>query len=926
MSKPPSWNQIRANTTTFAARWASESRESAEAQTFWNEFLAIFGIDRKRVAYFEQQARRTSTGGIGRIDLFWPGTLVAEHKSAHHNLADAEQQAIDYLGSLEPTSIPAFVLTSDFAHIRILDMAADTRFTVDLAHLPQEIERFGFIAGYTRRDFSPTPEADADVHAAKLMAGLYEELSKDGYGGHDASVLLTRLLFLLFGDDTGMWEKDLFFEFLETRTQPDGTDCGPELAHLFQILNTPELHRSPTLDDLLTRFPFVNGQLFSERIDIPSFDRGMRDELVSCCRFDWGAISPAVFGSMFQSVYSREARRLLGEHYTTELNILKVIGPLFLDDLRAEFDRSRDSVPRLRRLRDQLGHQRYLDPACGCGNFLVVAYREMRRLELDILRRLRDLTHDHQLSLDVALDLRVRLDQFYGIEIEEWPLRIAETAMFLVDRQADLALAQEFGQAPDRLPIEIASTIYLGNALRLEWRNLLEPTDEVLVFGNPPFVGMSLMSPEQQVDNRIAFTEPSRNVPGTGRLDYVACWYAKAISYMTGTRARSAFVSTSSITQGEQARVLQPFLLNRGFKIDFAHRTFRWSSELPEAAAVHVVIVGFSQGGQAKTKRLFDYPDLEGQPIYSTAENINFYLVDGEDITPQRRNAPLLPGLPIATQGSKPWDNGSLLVEVADYAAVAADPHAAKYLRPLRGARELLYGLDRWCLWLVGADPADIHASPVLRSRLRAVREFRAASKTLPVRAKASTPGLFTEIRQPAVEYLALPQTSSENREYIPGVYYPPDVIVTNGVFMWPEAPLWLFGYLQSATFMAWVRTFTGRLESRLQIAPGTVYFNFPFVRPTAAPLRRIESAAAGVLAARSAHGGATLADLYDPDAMPGDLRKAHNSLDSAIDALYGLRRPTEGQRVKVLLRVYEEMSAPLMSGGPKSRRIRSAM
>lgn len=922
MSKPPSWNQIRANAGAFVARWVDETSERAEAQTFWNEFVAIFGIDRKRVAYFEQEALRTSTGRRGQIDLFWPGTLVAEHKSADKNLYAAEGQALDYLGSIPPETFPEFILSSDFAHIRILHLGGENNpFTFPLGDLVKEIDRFGFIAGYAKREFSPEAERKADVEAARLMAGLYEELSKEGYEGHDASVLLTRLLFLLFGDDTGMWEKDLFVQFLETRTQSDGTDCGPQLAHLFQVLDTPEEKRAASLDDFLRRFPFVDGELFREQIHIPSFDRKMRSELLRCCHFDWGAISPAVFGSMFQSVYSREARRQLGEHYTTEPNILKVIGPLFLDDLSAEFERIRDDAVRLRRLRQRLGQMRFFDPACGCGNFLVVAYREMRRLELKILMRLRDLTDDHQLNLDVTLDLQVRLDQFYGIEIEEWPLRIAETAMFLADRQENLALAYEFGQAPDRLPIRIASTIRLGNAIRIDWSDILPPSDKVLVFGNPPFIGMSLMSPEQQADNRMAFEGFPGDHLRTGRLDYVACWYAKAVAYMRNTRSKAAFVSTNSITQGEQARALQPFLRNNGFKVDFAHRTFRWTSELPAAAVVHVVVIGFSEGGQAKVKRLFDYPTLDSQPIYSHAGNINFYLADGDDVTPERRVAPLLPDLPIATQGSKPWDDGFLIVEDVDYAEVAADPHASKYLRPLRGARELLYGLDRWCLWLVGVDPEDILASPLLRQRLDGVRRFRETSRTLSVQIKAGTPALFSENRQPSVRFLALPQTSSENRDYIPGTYYGPEVIVTNGIFMWPDAPLWLFAYLQSSAFMAWVRTFSGRLKSDLQIAPSTVYFTFPFVRPSSSRLVRLEALAAQVLAARACHPGSTLAALYAPDAMPADLRRAHNALDSAIDALYGLRRPTEGQRLNVLLRRYGELSSPLIPIIGRSRR-----
>lgn len=912
VGKPPSWNEIRANAALFAAEWADVTDENKEAQTFWNEFLQIFGVDRRRVATFEQRAQRTSTGGRGRIDVWWPGTLIAEHKSAGRDLADAERQALDYLESVDPAAFPGAVITSDFGHLRILDLTVagtPEAYEFPLRDLPTEIDRFGFIAGYRKRTFTSQQEAAATVQAARLMGRLYEQLARNGYEGHDASVLLTRLLFLLFGDDTGMWEKNLFAEYVDTRTGDDGSDLGSQLAALFQVLNRPAERRQRNTDDLLARFPYVNGGLFADPIDIPMCDREMRDELLTACAFDWGTISPAIFGSLFQAVKSREARRDLGEHYTTEKNILRLIGPLFLDELRAEFVQRYDSKIRLERLRQRLGTYRFFDPACGCGNFLVVAYRELRQLELDIMVRLRELTGDMSLTLDVTADLAVSLSQFYGIEVEEWPARIAETAMFLTDHQANLALAEQFGMAPERLPIEVTACIVNANALRIDWADICPATDDVVVLSNPPFIGMAYLSDEQQADNRRVFAEVDASGLRSGRLDYVACWYAKAVRYMEGTKARAGFVSTNSITQGEQARTMVPFLHRHGFVIDFAHRTFKWTSEAPGAAVVHVVIVGFSWGGTGRPKRLFDYANIAEDPVEVTARNINFYLVDADDIAPTRRTSPLVDGLPTAHKGSQPTDGNHLTVTADDYAEVAADPRAKKYLRPYRQTTEMLYGVNRWCLWLVDADPADIAHSPVLRERLARVAETRRSSRTASVRDQAATPALFTQIRQPATRYVAMPEVSSANRDYIPACFYDPDTIAGNKLIVWPDAPLWLFGYLQSAAFTTWVKAYAGRLKSDPSISPGLTYFTFPFVTPDGGQRQRIEEAAQKVLDARNAHPETCLADLYNPLAMPPDLRAAHTSLDRVIDGLYGLRgRISEGRRLQTLIHRYQQL------------------
>ena len=575
MSKPPSWNEIRTNPQQFATRWEGTSDENAESQSFWNEFLGIFCIDRKRVATFEARAKRESTGGRGRIDLLWPGTLVAEHKSAGKDLATAETQALDYLDSIDVKDFPGVVVTSNFGNFRVRDLGGDNiPFTFPLADLPKEIDRFGFIAGYRQRKFGDKEEEEANVKAARLMGDLYEELARTGYEGHDASVLMTRLLLLMFADDTGMWEKGLFSEFIETRTQPDGSDLGAQLAMLFQVL-----------------------------------DKAMRDELVRCTEFDWSKISPAVFGSLFQAVKSKEARRTLGEHYTTEHNILRALAPLFLDDLWVEYESVRDNVQRLERLHDKIANIRVLDPACGCGNFLVIAYRELRRLELAILTRVADLRKDTQMHLDVSNMVRVRLSHFYGIEIEEWPARIAETAMFLVDQQANHELAITFGNAPDRLPIMNAVNITVGNALRIDWESVLPSSECSFVVGNPPFMGKYTRSEEEGK----LLQEVFHNARGSGDLDYVCAWFARASDYITGAKVRAAFVSTNSIAMGEQPAVLWKRLGENNMAIDFAHQTFAWTSEAPGAAAVHVVIVGFSDSitaGSAK-KRLFLYEDIK---------------------------------------------------------------------------------------------------------------------------------------------------------------------------------------------------------------------------------------------------------------------------------------------------------------------------
>lgn len=919
---------MRDRSTRFVLRWQNETRERAWSQTFWGEFFHIFDIDARRVAVFEHLSTRHSTGGHGFMDVFWPRYMAGEQKSRGADLDLAMGQALDYLPTIPPEHLPTLVVVCDFGRFRVRNQVTGETIEFPIEELPRNLRVFSPLLDREETRRYETEE-EVNLRATELLALLHDSLKESGYEGHDLRVLLTRLVFILFADDSQVWETGLFFDYLMLRTSVDGSDLGPALIHLFQVLNTPKDRRSANLDDDLARFEYINGALFSESIRIPDCTRGMRSRLLKASQFDWSAISPAIFGSLFQNVMEDEERRDLGAHYTTEQNILRTINPLFMDGLRGELEAA-NTLPALRRLRDRLPTLRFFDPACGCGNFLVIAYREVRRLELEVLRRIRAREQSTgQLGMDVRWESGVNVGQFYGIEIEEFPVRIAETAIYLVDHLENLALSAEFGQYYARFPITDTAHITHDNALRLDWADVLPPEECTYLFGNPPFHGMSWMNAEQQEDNRRVFAETTSTVARSGRLDYVACWYAKALDYMRGRATKAAFVSTNSITQGEQARSLGPAFSEAGYQIDFAHRTFAWTSEARGMARVHVVIIGFSHGRTPTPKPLLDYPTVRADDaVVTRPPHINWYLADGPDVFPAKRRMPLLDGLPRASQGNKPWDGGGLIVEVDAIDDVRADPIASQYLRPFRQTTEFLNGLDRWCLWLVDARPADLAASPVLRGRLEVVHDARLRTQTAAVQAQAATPYLFSQIRQPTERYLALPEVSSENRRYIPSAYLDPDVIAGNKLITLAGADDWLFGVLHSTMWLAWVRTISGRLESRISLAPDLAYNAFPFPDRTDRADTRIVAAAQAVQAAREHHGDSTLAALYNPLTTPADLVRAHQDLDRAVDAAYGRARYLgDAARLHALFERYARLTTADMLPGvaPAAHRRRSA-
>ena len=687
------------------------------------------------------------------------------------------------------------------------------------------------------------------------------------------------------------------------------------------MLDKEEKSRPAAIDELLARFPYVNGHLFSERIDIPAFDRRMRDELMAATEFDWSKISPAVFGSLFQAIKSKEARRELGEHYTTEANIMKALGPLFLDDLWQRFEAAKSNASKLERLHDDIAAIRVLDPACGCGNFLVIAYRQLRRLELQILKRRRDLAGDRQLVLDVDNMTKIRIDHFFGIEIEEWPARIAETAMFLVDQQANHELALEFGRAPDRLPIRTAPVIRHGDALVTPWTDVMPLDGTVYIVGNPPFIGTRLKSETQKVNQDAVW----KGLPRSGTVDFVANWFLLAARAIEHSTARAAFVATNSITQGEQAALLWGEVARHGVEIEFAHRTFSWSSEAPGAAAVHVVVIGLCRKGESRPKRLFDYVGANGELVELPAARINAYLIDGPEVLVNARNEPLRPDIPLMISGNKPRDGGHLS-DISDEEATkirGVDLIASKYLRRIWGAQEHLHGEVRWCLWLPEASPAEIKSSPELSKRVGQVLAERTGAKSDKGKA-ADRPALFASICQPNTDYLLVPSVSSETRRYIPIGYYTADDIATNAVFLIPSDDTVIFGLLSSSMFLEWTALVSSRLESRFQISVTAVYNTFPFPSLSdQAKVDRVRAAANDILECRRGHEGSTLADLYDPVSIPVDLRRCHDRLDAAVDGLYGDKKITSSSdRQFLLLSLYAELTADLFTEAkPKKSR-----
>lgn len=921
----------------FASHWAQTVQEwtvkgtahteKSYAQSFWSDLLSCFGVPAARRDLFEKDALRASTGNMGYIDVFWSGVFIGEAKSLGSDLDAAHRQALDYLGggSISNHEFPRYVLVTDFARLRIDRLGIDP-WSVEfpVAEVSDHLDQLLFLAGHDT--ITPAEQEDASIQAAELMAGLYAAMvgedadeavgdeapvdpgEEDAEVQH-ASMFLTRILFLLYGDDAGLWEADLFHRWVEQATTVDS--LGGQLVSLFQVLDTPPARRPKTMPDLLARFPYVNGALFADVMPADFFTHAMREALLSACRFQWTRISPAIFGAMFQLVKSREARRTAGEHYTAESNILKTIGPLFLDDYRARADRliaNKSTTPaQLSAFQEELAANIYVDPACGSGNFLNLAYAKLREIETDLIVERRRRLGETGMSLDATLEQKLTIDRFHGFEINWWPAKIAETAMFLVDHQANRHLAASIGQAPERLPITITAHITHGDALDLDWEATLPaPRGQTFVFGNPPFLGHATRSAEQADQLRTVW-----ETKDISRLDYVTAWHAKSLGLLASRPGSFAFVTTNSISQGDQVPRLFGAIFAAGWRITFAHRTFAWDSQAPGKAAVHCVIVGFTKDETVRP-RLFTYTSPSAPPLAeAVSTGINGYLVDAPNVLVEKRATPLSSEILPALFGNMARDDGNLIIEAEDYDTVMADPVVAKYVRPFTGSRELLHNLPRWCLWLVDLDPGDINRSPLLKARLDAVAAFRAKSKASSTRGMAATPHLFGQRSHRDVPHLCLPKVSSETRRYYVAKSIDARTIASDLTFTVEDVDGLQFALASSSMFITWQKAIGGRLKSDIRFGNTLTWNTFPVPDLDARAREKIIAAGLGVLDARELHPERSLADAYNPLGMDPALIKAHDKLDRGVDMAMGAARKltTERQRLEVLFERYGELA-----------------
>lgn len=893
---PLSWNEIKSRAIAFSKEWESETSEDAEAKSFWDGFFNIFGISRKRVASFEEPVKKLGEKQ-GFIDLFWKGILLVEHKSRGKNLDRAYTQALDYFPGIHERDLPKYILVSDFARFRLYDIVENEQHEFELRDLHKNIRLFGFIAGYQKHKIRE--EDPVNIKAAENMGRLHDQLKEIGYDGHQLELYLVRLLFCLFAEDTGIFERQTFQNYVEERTNEDGSDLAYHIAALFQVLNTPESKRLKNLDEQLAAFPYVNGKLFEEILPNASFDSKMRQTLLDCCALDWSRISPAIFGSLFQSIMNKAARRNLGAHYTSEKNILKLIKPLFLDALWEEFNKVKSNKNKLAEFHQKLRSLKFLDPACGCGNFLVIAYRELRLLELEILRALHD---KQQQILDVQALIKLDVDQFYGIEVEEFPAQIAQVALWLVDHQMNMQVSEEFGLYMARIPLRASGTIVCANALQIDWSDLIKNGDLSYIIGNPPFIGASYMSQEQKTDLFATF----HDLKNCGVLDFVTCWYRKAAEYLKKSpNTEVAFVSTNSICQGEQVSVLwRNLLIAYSLKINFAHQTFKWSNEAKGKAAVYCVIVGFALKDW-KNKRLFVYDSVDSEPQELSASQINPYLIDAPTVFIESRTNPLC-NVPKMTKGCQPTDGGHLIIEEKDYAEfINKEPEANHFIKRIIGADEFIKSKIRYCLWLVNCPPNILSQMPLVLDRVKKCKEMREKSTFEGTRKLALTPTVFRETYNPA-SYIVVPSVSSERRKYVPIGFLDGNTIATNLVLIIPDASLYDFGIITSTMHMEWMRYVCGRLKSDYRYSKDIVYNNFPWPDPTERQKKSVEAAAQSILSVRNKFPEASMADLYDPLKMPPELVKAHQILDKAVDAAYGKTTfKTEADRVAFLFELY---------------------
>jgi hypothetical protein len=927
---------IHDNARAFSKRYAQATKENAESQTFLNEFFAIFGLDRKSYAFFEFPIKLSGETGSKRIDCLAPALLLIEMKSAGESLDKAYLQAKRYVSGLSDNEKPRYILVSDLQNFALYDANSGSKKSLvrfALADLVNHLTDFSFLWGATST-IQPIPESMLNIFATKLLSEVHDALEDERYKGHFLQVFMTRILFCLYAEDTGIFEDRIFTELVE-KNPSDGQYLGAELNSLFSWLNTDDKARKkqqkPTA--LIAKFPYVNGGLFVDELPTTTLSSTLYKALLDCCYFYWGNIDPVIFGSLFQGLEDSEERRAGGQHYTAENNILRALNPLFLDRFKQQLTTIKQQAGELKHkkngaytaainriakesmsLMTEMRALTLLDPACGSGNFLILAYRELRRIELELLILQQTISGQSQ-SFDELRPL-INLNQFYGIEINDWAAQIANVAMIITQHQMNLEFiaANISDSLPNFLPLSQQANIVLGNAMSLSWSSIINPKSLHFIVGNPPFIGKQYRSTRQSHDmDRVLASVPDKaQLKHYKNLDYVILWHIKATLMMKrNQKIEAAFVSTNSICQGEQVPAFWMWMQAQGVHINFAHRTFQWTNEDKQVgiAAVHCIIVGFSKQNRTE-KRLFSYDNIKGEPSEKFAHNISPYLIDAPTVFVTPRTKPLGYVSMIAF-GSMANDDGHLLLTQTEKdELVQKEPLTEKYIRTFLGAQEFLNAVPRYCLWLVGCTEQELALMPLVGKRVDAIKKMRLKSTREATRKLAVTPMLFGEIRQPTENYLLIPRVSSENRDYVPIGYLSKNVICSDANLTVSSASICEFGILTSAMHNAWMRTVSGKLKSDYRYSGKIVYNTFPWVTLTTQQKNDIESAAQSILDVRANYPDQSLAWLYNVATMPNALKVAHLVLDKLVDRLYGLDSNVinkEADRIAVLFKLYQK-------------------
>jgi hypothetical protein len=802
------------------------------------------------------------------------------------------------------TNDPRFLIVTDFEQILAIDRKTGDTLDIKIPELETHFAFFLPWAGMEKTKLSN--ENPADVKAAEKMAKLFDAIKQDNpdYMRHDAhsmNVFLARLLFCLFAEDTGIFQENAVSNAIASHTAEDGSDLDAFFKRLFDLLDTPDKKRG-NLPDYLKCFPYVNGGLFKDHYDIPAFSAKSRRMLIEAGTLTWAEINPDIFGSMFQAVIDPEERHNLGQHYTSVTNIMKVIEPLFLNDFKEELERARNLSQKnvrtkaLNELHDRIAKVKIFDPACGSGNFLIIAYKELRKLEMELFE-----------AMNAFPVSRITVDQFYGIEIADFACETATLSLWLAEHQMNLAFTKRFGHSLTSLPLKDGAHIVCGNACRIDWETVCPKQarpdsigDEIYILGNPPYLGARQQSKDQKDDMASVFGK----MQGVNSLDHIACWFFKAAQYIRGIDAQFAFVSTNSLTQGEQVALLWPHVLKNDLEIGFAHHSFKWTNNAKGSAGVICVVVGV-RNICSKEKVLYK------KGIAETVGNINAYLANASDLYVTSRRNPVSKFSSI-NYGSFALDDGKYtLTEAEKDELICADKRIQNHIRPFVGARELIQGILRYCLWLEDADEFVLEI-PVVKARVEHVRKWRSNSDREATRKLASTPHLFAEIRQPRTPYLAFPTVSSERRQYIPIDFCQPEVIASNQIYVVANAKTYLFGILSSRIHMTWVQAVAGRLKTDYRYSAAVCYNTFPIPDLTKEQKQTITMHVGNVLEEREKHPEKTMAQLYDPDKMPAGLRAAHHQLDLAVDRIYRSKPfASDEERLEHLFKLYEEMTQP---------------